>query len=387
MRLVPGGLVAGREVLKVTAQRAGAPGGQRRRVVRRPGCSPLRCPGSARRRVAPPGCPGAACPAALSPSARARCSSASACSARASSPARASSAAAIRASKAARSSAWSRAASSRTWITCRSAAWRPRSSSARADWAASRARAASCPAVLARDSAAATRSSAARRAWAIWPCGLGLLLGGSPRRHRPGQQRIGLQRRSTRLSGLRLGPRAAPPEREPRAARIQRPGRTATVPGQQLPLPERRQRRMRLPGHRVRQPAVPWLRPCLPRPRLILTARIRASEDTLSGLDHRQAPFSADQHSVTGRPPRAAGTSASRHGTDCCRAKPSLPVPALACHGQDAGQSPHIQRAGSPRRRDRHSAPPGQPGIVPVAFSAGAGQRLAAGARPARGAG
>ena len=38
---------------------------------------------------------------------------------------------------------------------------RPRSGSARADWAASRARAASCPALLARASAAATRSSAA----------------------------------------------------------------------------------------------------------------------------------------------------------------------------------------------------------------------------------
>ena len=46
-------------------------------------------------------------------------------------------------------------------------AWRARSNSARAAWAASRARAASCPAFLARDSAAATRSSAARRAWAI----------------------------------------------------------------------------------------------------------------------------------------------------------------------------------------------------------------------------
>ena len=67
----------------------------------------------------------------------------------------------------ARSPAWSRAASWRAWVTCRSAAWRARSSSARAAWAASRAWAASCPAFLARDSAAATRSSAARRAWAI----------------------------------------------------------------------------------------------------------------------------------------------------------------------------------------------------------------------------
>ena len=135
----------------------------------------------------------------------------------------------------------------------------------------------------------------------LCPRGLGLLLGGSLRRQRPGQPGIGLLRRSTRLSGLSLGPRAAPPERGPRAGRIQRPGRTAIVPGQQLPPPERRQRRMRLPGHRVRQPAVPRLRPLsCPGLRLILTARIRASEDTLSGLDHRQAPFSADQHSVTG---------------------------------------------------------------------------------------
>ena len=116
---------------------------------------------------------------ARSRSARACCSLASCCSARAWSPARACSAAAIWASSSAFCSLWSRAASWRIRLTCRSAAWRARSSSARADSAASLARAASCVAVLTRDSAwpawrsasprsccaAATCSWAARWAW------------------------------------------------------------------------------------------------------------------------------------------------------------------------------------------------------------------------------
>ena len=132
------------------------------------------------------------------------------------------------------------------------------------------------------------------------PRGRGLLFGGGLRRQRLGQPRLGLQRGRSRLRGLGLGPLAAlrastaiPPHREPRAARILRPGRLATLPGQHLTPPERGQRRMRLPGHRVRQPAVPRLRrrPRLPRPRLILAAGIRAPGDLLSGAGHRQAPF------------------------------------------------------------------------------------------------
>ena len=64
-----------------------------------------------------------------------------------------------------------------------------------------------------------------------------------------------------------------------------------------------------LPGRRVRQPAVLWLLPCLPG-RGSFSQPGYASEEILSGLDHRQAPFSAEQHSVTGRP-RTAGASAS----------------------------------------------------------------------------
>jgi len=128
------------------------------------------------------------------------------------------------------------------------------------------------------------------------PClrGRGLLFGGGPPCQRLGQLRIGLQRGQARLRDLSLSPLAAlrasaPPEREPRAARLLRPGRLATLPGQHLTLPERGQRRMRLAGHRVRQPAVPRLR--RPRPRLILAAGIRAPGDLLSGVGHRQAPF------------------------------------------------------------------------------------------------
>ena len=86
----------------------------------------------------------------------------------------------------------------------------------------------------------------------LCPRGLGLLLGGCPRRHRLGQLRTGLQHRSTRLPGLSLGPRAAPPERGSRAARILRPGRAAIVPGRRLALPERGQGGVRLAGHRIR---------------------------------------------------------------------------------------------------------------------------------------
>ena len=84
------------------------------------------------------------------------------------------------------------------------------------------------------------------------------------RSHRLGQLHIGLQRCSTRLPDLSLRPRAAPPEREPRAAQILRSGLTATVPSQQLALPERDQGGMRLPGHRVRQPAAPGSAPASP---------------------------------------------------------------------------------------------------------------------------
>ena len=125
------------------------------------------------------------------------------------------------------------------------------------------------------------------------PRGHRLLLGGSLRRQRLGQPRLSLslRRRSTRLPRISLSPLAAPPEREPRPARIPRVGRPAALPGHLAP-PERGQRQMRLPGHRVRQPAAPLLcRPRLPRPRLILTARTGASEDFLTGLNHRQAPF------------------------------------------------------------------------------------------------
>ena len=126
----------------------------------------------------------------------------------------------------------------------------------------------------------------------LLPRGPRLLLGGGLRRQRLGPPRLSLRCRSTRLPRISLGPLAAPPEREPRPTRIPRVGRPATLPGQHLVPPEPGQRQMRLPGHRVRQPAVPRLcRPHLPRPQLILTARIGASEDFLTGLNHRQAPF------------------------------------------------------------------------------------------------
>jgi hypothetical protein len=104
-----------------------------------------------------------------------------------------------------------------------------------------------------------------------------------------GPPRLGLRCCGTRLPGLLLSPLAAPPEREPRRVWITRPGRPATLPGQHLAPPERGQRRVRLPGHRVRQPAIPKLR--RPWPRLILTTRIRAPGDFLSGLSHLNAPF------------------------------------------------------------------------------------------------
>ena len=132
------------------------------------------------------------------------------------------------------------------------------------------------------------------------PRGRGLLIGGGRRRQRLGQPRIGLQRGQACLRGRGVGPLTAlsasaaiPPHREPRPARLFRAGRLATRPGQHLTPPERGQRRMRLPGHRVRQPAVRRLRrrPLLTRPQLILAAGIRAPGDVLSGVGHRQAPF------------------------------------------------------------------------------------------------
>ena len=59
------------------------------------------------------------------------------------------------------------------------------------------------------------------------------------------------------------------------AAQILPPGCTATVPGQQLALPERGQGGMRLsPVAGSGSPQYSALLPCLPRPRLILAARI-----------------------------------------------------------------------------------------------------------------
>ena len=110
----------------------------------------------------------------------------------------------------------------------------------------------------------------------LLPRGPRLLLGGSLRLPRLGQPLLS-------LCSL-----VAPPERESRPTRVPRVGRPATLPGQHLAPPERGQRQMRLPGHRLRQPAVPLLCcPRLPRARLILTARIGASEDFLTCLNHR----------------------------------------------------------------------------------------------------
>ena len=156
------------------------------------------------------------------------------------------------------------------------------------------------PATASSHSCCAAATCSSRPAGPGSPClrGRGLLFGRGLASQRLGQPRIGLQRGRARLRGLGLGPLAAlrasaSPEREPRAARLRRPGRPATLPGQHLTPPERGQRRMRLAGHRVGQPAVPRLRrlPGLPRPRLIRAAGIRAPGDLLSGVGHRQAPF------------------------------------------------------------------------------------------------
>ncbi len=56
------------------------------------------------------------------------------------------------------------------------------------------------------------------------PRGHRLLLGGGLRRQRLSQPRLSLRRRSTRLPRISLGPLAAPPEREPRPARVPRAG-------------------------------------------------------------------------------------------------------------------------------------------------------------------
>ena len=175
------------------------------------------------RRVVLLGCCRAGCPAALSRSALGRCSSASASSARAGSAA-----------------------------SCPACPARDPASAARA-CAPAAASSRSCR-------AAATCSRAACSAWAARACAASravrLLLGGGLRLPRLGQPRLSLRRRSTRLPRISLGPLAAPPEREPRPARVPRVGRPAALPGHLAP-PERGQRQMRLPGHRVRQPAVP----------------------------------------------------------------------------------------------------------------------------------
>ena len=156
-------------------------------------------------------------------------------------------------------------------------------------------------------------------------------------------------RRASRLPRLSLGLSAAPPEREPRPTRIPRVGRPAALPGQHLAPPEPGQRRMRLPGHQVRRPAVPLLcRPRHPQPRLILTTRKGASEDLLTGLDHRQAPF----HSPGQR--NRAGPGGRKPGRE--------PQPALlrrADHSRAdefraAASTTSLRRlAGGPRLRER----------------------------------
>jgi hypothetical protein len=134
--------------------------------------------------------------------------------------------------------------------------------------------------------------------------------------------RLSLRRRGTRLPRISLGPLVTPPEREPRPTRISRVGRTATLPGQHLTPPQLGQRQMRLPAHRVRQPAAPLLcRPRLPPPRLILTARTGASEDYLTGLNHRQAPFCSPRQpnrtAPGGRKPGASQGAAARSSPPC----------------------------------------------------------------------
>ena len=149
------------------------------------------------------------------------------------------------------------------------------------------------------------------------PClrSLFLPLSGCLRRQRLSQLRISLECGRMRLPRISLSPLAAPPEDEPGAAQILRPSHPATLPGQHLAPPERGQRRMRLPGHRVRQLTVPRLRrrPRIPRPQLVLTAGIRASEVFLSG--HRQAPFRSpaqrNRAARSGRKPAHPGNRSS----------------------------------------------------------------------------
>ena len=101
-----------------------------------------------------------------------------------------------------------------------------------------------------------------------------------------------------------------------------------------------------------------------------------------SGLDHRQAPFSADQHSLTGQPPgrrnqriQATGHHPAGANPGCQTAwhgplqgEPGLPVAAVACHGQDAAAiTPHP--AGRVTTTPRSSQPTtGQHGIVAAAY-------------------
>jgi hypothetical protein len=71
-----------------------------------------------------------------------------------------------------------------------------------------------------------------------------------------------------------------------------------------LAPPQPGQRQVRLPAHRLRQPVVPPLRrPRLLWPRLTRTARIGASADYLTGLNHRLAPFGSPRQ----RNPAAPG--------------------------------------------------------------------------------
>ena len=197
-------------------------------------------------------------------------------------------------------------------------------SSARAASAASRARAASCPAFLARDSAAATRSSAARRAWAICARAPRPPARRQPRRQRPASRAsacCGAARASPASASARARRRQnADPGRPGSAARPHR-DRAGPAPGA-AGTPSAPYAAPRSPGPAARSTPAPPLR--CPRLRLILTARIRASEEALSGPDHRQAPFSADQHSVTG-----PGRPEPVHpGTSPRRAEPTAAAPA-----------------------------------------------------------
>jgi hypothetical protein len=103
---------------------------------------------------------------------------------------------------------------------------------------------------------------------------------------------------------------------------------------------------MRLPGYRVRQPAVPL--PCRPWPRLILTARIGASEDFLTELNHRQAPFrSPGQRNRAAPGGRKPGTS---RGTAARASPPRRPQP---CAPPPPRRSSLRRLAGGPRLRER----------------------------------